>query len=155
MLHVLPVIQQNLTMTQRQFWAAIGHPLRAHPYAAILVAIATNETLGDDAYTFADACCIVSADDGHGVLQLTSSWPINWTDPRASAEYAIEHFIEPAGDYWEPLAADTSSLVRLIAATYNEGLGAAIRWHDRGNVDGGTTNDYAARALTVYERITT
>ena len=142
---------EKLTPTELLFWGRLGG-LQRDPLAPLIMAIAYNETLSG--YSFESACFVISEDDGHGVMQLTSSWPTDWSNPFANAEYALAHFIEPAADYWGIRTQDPTAFVRLVAATFNEGLGAAIRYHLRGNVDAGTTDNYGARALANYKRIT-
>lgn len=96
-----------------------------------------------------DSPDVESGDGGHGLMQLTSSYPDNWQDPATNIEYAIKNFIIPAWQYWDQyLQAD--GLVRAIAASYNAGIGAAIEGHDKGNVDLYTTDNYGERALTNY-----
>ena len=88
----------------------------------------------------------ISADGGHGIMQLTSSYPDDWADPTANITYAIDHFLVPAYNDWRTTL-QGDDLVRAIAATYNAGLGNAQAGHAQGNVDLYTTNDYGARAL--------
>ena len=110
-------------------------------------AIKWNETAA-----LPDAATVVSADGGHGLMQLTSAFPPNWADPYANALYAIDNFLEPAETYW---AAELQGedLVRAIAAEYNAGRSAAIHAHAAGDIDAATTNNYAARALATYLRL--
>ena len=101
-----------------------------------------------------DPVTVVSGDGGHGIMQLTSSWPENWADPLANFTYAIRYFLLPAVQYWHGLQGYAGPvLVKLVAATYNEGLGAAIRYHNQGDVDLGTTNDYGAGVLAIYNNL--
>jgi len=93
---------------------------------------------------------VMSGDGGHGLMQLTSSWPENWADPYANIEYAIAHFIVPAWQYWDQWL-QGEGLIRAIAASYNAGLGNAIAGHEKGNVDLYTTNNYGQRALEHYQ----
>lgn len=86
---------------------------------------------------------------GHGIMQLTSSWPADWADPGASIDYATTKFLIPARDYWAPTL-QGDDLVRAIAASYNAGIGGAQLGHDRGDVDLCTTDRYGARALAHY-----
>lgn len=115
-------------------------------FPCLVGAIKMNETgLGQGPTTEND----ISADGGHGIMQLTSSYPSDWADPTANITYAIDHFLIPAYDAWkDQLQGD--DLVRAIAATYNAGYGNAASGHSIGNVDAYTTNDYGARALTHY-----
>jgi hypothetical protein len=91
---------------------------------------------------------------GHGIMQLTSSWPNDWSDPEANFKYAIEQFIEPDWNAWaEQTGLQGDGLVRAIAASYNAGLGAAMLAHKRGDVDAVTTNRYGERALEHYHAL--
>ncbi len=102
----------------------------------------------------ADAATVISGDGGHGAYQLTSSYPDNWQDVTASGIYAIDHFLMPAIQYWHGLHLfNGDTLVLLVAATYNEGLGAAIKWHEAGDVDRGTTNEYGHGVLAIFKRL--
>ena len=101
----------------------------------------------------ADPPDVQSADGGHGLMQLTSSWPSDWADPQANFTYAVAHFITPAWQYWADQGLVGENLVRAIAATYNAGLGNAIAGHRNGNVDELTTNNYGARALANYQAL--
>lgn len=92
---------------------------------------------------------VVSADGGHGLMQLTSSYPPDWADPEANFRYAVQNFILPAWTYWNT-SLQGDDLVRAIAASYNAGIGGAQNGHDQGNVDLYTTNNYGARALANY-----
>lgn len=121
----------------------------AENVAPLLVyAIRLNET------SEGDPPDIVSGDGGHGVMQLTSSYPPDWADPRANIAFAIENFIAPE---WASWVRDTGlqgeNLVRAIAASYNAGYGAALAAHNAGDVDAATTNQYGARALANYRRL--
>ncbi len=110
-------------------------------------AVKQNETGPDDP---AD---IVSAGGGYGIFQLTSSYPSNWADPLANARYAITQFLQPAYAYWQAQGFTGTTLVKLVAASFNEGLGAAIEYHAQGNVDIGTTNNYGERAVDNYVKL--
>lgn len=142
-----------------------GQPLPASfPYASIINqlcgdrtppclvgAIKFNETgLGCGPET--ENC--VSFDGGRGVMQLTSSYPSDWTDPRSNIGYAIAHFIDPAIDAWIALGLQGDDLVRAVAASYNEGLGTAELAHKtRDDVDAYTTHAYGMRALEEFKRL--
>lgn len=116
-------------------------------------AIKMNETgLGFGPHTEQD----ISRDGGHGIMQLTSSYPSDWRDPAANIGYAIAHFILPDWEAWttSPYLLTGDNLVRAVAAAYNDGLGTAERDHAfYGNVDRSTTNHYAARALAHYQSL--
>lgn len=115
------------------------------PYVAF--AIKWNETAN-----LPDAATVVSGDGGHGLFQLTSSFPLNWADPYENALYAVDEFLKPAERYWaHELQGD--DLVRAIAAEFNAGRTQAIEGHERGNLDLYTTNNYAARALVTFHKL--
>ncbi len=95
----------------------------------------------------------VSGDGGHGLFQLTSSYPPDWADPFANASYAITQFLAPAYAYWAAQGYIGDQLIKLVAATFNEGISAAIEAHVAGDVDAGTTNDYGARAVANYHML--
>jgi soluble lytic murein transglycosylase-like protein len=109
----------------------------------LIAAIKFNETgLGHDP-------TVVSGDGGHGLMQLTSSYPSDWANPTANFTYAIEHFLIPAWSDWVDTE-EGDNLVRCVAATYNAGYGNAWAGHVEGSVDKYTTNNYGARALEAY-----
>lgn len=131
---------------------AAGHENFSPP---LLYAIGAIETiLGESTGYIKNAASAVSGDGGHGIFQLTSSWPPNYADPYTNALYAIRVFLLPALHHWNEAGFSGDNLVRLVAATFNEGLGAAIARHDAGDVDAGTTDHYAARALACYHVLT-
>jgi len=141
-----------------------GAPLPSgFPYAAIIAArcipdsffpclvgaIKMNETgLGHGP----DTETIVSGDGGRGIMQLTSSYPSNWTNGAVNIGYAIDHFLIPAYQAWRG-ELQGPDLIRAIAATYNAGLGNAQAGHREGDVDKYTTNRYGARALAHYQNL--
>jgi hypothetical protein len=115
------------------------------PYVAY--AIKWNETAN-----LPDAATVISADGGHGLFQLTSSFPADWQDPYVNALYAVEDFLRPAETYWaHELQGD--DLVRAIAAEFNAGRTQAIEGHEKGNLDLYTTNNYGTRALASYHKL--
>ena len=146
-----------------------GHPIPAGlPYAAeittacaaedmppcLLYALAWRESIQGEVNGSWNAATVVSADGGHGLFQLTSSYPSNWADPTHNAAYAIADFVSPTIDYWNGIHKFTGeTLVLLVAATFNEGLGAAIRYHAEGDVDAGTTNEYGHGVLAIYRTL--
>lgn len=99
-----------------------------------------------------NAATVVSADDGHGLFQLTASWPSGWRDPYTNALYAVDNFLVPAETYWAPIV-QGEDLVRCIAAEFNAGRSNAIAGHQNGDVDKYTTNDYGRRALATYHKL--
>jgi hypothetical protein len=97
---------------------------------------------------------VQSGDGGHGLFQLTSSYPDDWADPYANALYAVQYFLAPAETYWaDTMGLQGTDLVRAIAAEFNAGRGGAMQGHEEGDVDKFTTNHYAARALAHYEAL--
>lgn len=119
-------------------------------FPCLVGAVKMNETgLGKGPTTETD----ISGDGGHGIMQLTSSYPSTWQEPAANIGYAIDHFLLPAYAYWREHL-QGNDLVRAIAATFNAGLGNAQAGHNEGNVDRYTTNYYAARALRHYQDLT-
>jgi hypothetical protein len=144
-------------------------PIPAHlPYASnvtaachtmdfppcFLYAIAWHESIQGEVNGKWDASTVVSGDGGHGLCQLTSSWPPDWANPTENAQYALDEFLLPALRYWHGLHLYTGdNLLRLVAATFNEGLGAAEKYHAEGNVDIGTTDNYAAAVLAIFHKL--
>jgi hypothetical protein len=116
------------------------------PY--VTYAIKFNETAA-----LPDAATIISPDGGHGLMQLTSSFPANWADPYQNVLYAIGHFLAPAETFWKTFE-QGDNLIRCIAAEYNCGRSNTIEGHEQGDVDKYTTNNYAARALSAYTLLT-
>jgi hypothetical protein len=92
---------------------------------------------------------------GRGIFQLTSSFPYDWRDPYANALYAIHNtgFMLDAESYWVRLGLQGDDLVRAIAASFNAGIGGAMAGHQAGDLDRYTTDQYAARALTMYQQL--
>ena len=121
----------------------------------LLYAIAWRESIsGEVNGQWPDAATVVSSDNGHGLCQLTSSWPDDWADPVANVNYAIEEFVLSAIRYWHGLqkfSGDT--LVLLVSATFNEGLGAAEKYHAQGNVDAGASDSYGHGVLANYQKL--
>jgi hypothetical protein len=101
-----------------------------------------------------NACEVISYDNGHGLFQLTYSWPENWTDAYTNAAYAVTQFLRPAEDYWAGVRGEQGDdLIRCIAAEFNAGRTQACAGHDEGDVDKYTTNRYGARALSNYHSL--
>jgi len=121
----------------------------------LLYAVAYRETIhGELVGLWPSALTVVSGDGGHGLFQLTSSYPAAWEDPLINALYAIDVFLKPAIDYWHGLQNYSGDdLVRLVAATFNAGLGGAEKGHAAGDVDKYTTDHYAAAVLTYYHNL--
>jgi hypothetical protein len=116
----------------------------------ILYCIAEQETIDGERNKEWNAATVVSGDGGHGLCQLTSSYPANWADPEANAEYAVEGdpmFLRGAFKYWYRRGYRQRSLVKLAAATYNAGLGNVLRGHQNGNADEYDTDNYGQRLV--------
>lgn len=96
---------------------------------------------------------VISADGGHGLMQLTSSFPPDWADPAANFRYAIEQYINPAWEHWAAEGLSGDDLVRAIAATYNAGLGGAEAGHAEGDIGKYTTDHYDQRCLAHYQAL--
>lgn len=117
---------------------------------ALLYAIAYRETISGEAAGFWTASSVVSPDGGHGLCQITSPpIPMAWSDPLTNATAAARNFIQPALALWAPHFSG-DALVKLVACSYNEGYGAALYWHGRGDADRGTTDHYGAAVLAYY-----
>jgi hypothetical protein len=107
----------------------------------------------------ASAATIMSTngDGGHGIFQLTSSFPDNWQDPQVSAQYAIKNFLMPAvQNCLASMYLSGDQLVRVASDVYNEGWGAEQISHSLYNdADFLTTgHDYGQRALAAYKELT-
>lgn len=124
-------------------------------FPLVAYAIACNESIVGEIAGKWNACTVCSADGGHGLFQLTSSWPAAWDDPDANARYAVQHFLYPALLQWRVNAPNVlgDDLVRAIAATFNAGFGLAWDGHKRGDVDLYTTDRYGQRALSYYRSL--
>jgi len=121
-------------------------------FPCLVGAIKMNETgLGQGPVSEND----ISFDGGHGLMQLTSSWPDNWEDPETNIAYAVQMYMLGAYASWTspPYSLDGDDLVRAIAASYNAGFDNALAGHRIGNVDAYTTNNYGARALSNYKAL--
>ena len=118
-------------------------------------AIAWRETITIEGTSLCpNAATFIASDGGHGLCQLTASFPDDWMNPIANAGYAIDNFLVLALNYWHGLhgySGDT--LMLLVAATYNEGLGAAEKYHASGDVDAGTTDEYGHGVLQKYREL--
>ena len=118
-------------------------------------AIAWRESIrGELAGMWKSAEDVVSEDGGHGLFQLTSSYPDDWSDTAANVRYALSYFLVPSLHFFAGTGLRGDALVRCVAAAFNEGQGTAWLDHLAGNVDLGTTgNDYASDVLTQYQRL--
>jgi hypothetical protein len=120
-----------------------------------LYAHAWQETIKIDGM---DAAGALSGDGGHGLLQLTASYPSNWDDPQANASYAITNFLEPAIAYWNGVRGiDGDALVKCVAAEYNAGRTNAIKGYEAGDVGKYTTHtagvSYSDLVLRYYRQL--
>jgi hypothetical protein len=118
-------------------------------------AIAWRETIrGEKAGLWPSAVNVVSGDGGHGLFQLTSSWPSDWESINANIAYALSHFLVPTMHFFAGAGQRGEALIRCIAAAFNEGTQTAYLDHLLGNVDIGTTgHDYASDVLAQYQRL--
>jgi hypothetical protein len=145
-------VRNGIVGTPLDLAARFAQPINAACAAAnwfpyVVAAIQHNETNG-----LANAATVISDDGGHGVMQLTSSYPPNWAEPYANVLYAIDNFLQSAETYWAR-ELQGNDLIRAIAAEYNAGRSQAIAGHEAGNVDLYTTNDYGQRALGTYLKL--
>lgn len=98
---------------------------------------------------------VISPDEGHGVFQLTSSWPLEWDDPFTNTAYAISHFMQPALHYFAGRTFKGDLLVQLVADAFNEGTARVDSFLARGlSPDIGTTNgNYGATVRAHYRAL--
>ena len=109
--------------------------LYAHGWQETIKVAGWIGTLGKTPATF------ISGDGGHGIFQLTASYPLNWEDPEANAAYAIANFLKPAIQYWNPKYGVTGdALIKCVAAEYNAGRANAESGHNEGDVGKYTTH---------------
>jgi hypothetical protein len=120
---------------------------------ALLYAIAWHESIAGEVAGLWTAATVLSDDGGHGLCQLTSSWPDDWEIPFSNASFACSQFIVPAAQYWCQRVEGAFALVKCIAATYNAGLGNAVAGHSIGNVDAYTTDGYGAAVTAIFASI--
>ena len=122
-------------------------------FPCVLGAVAWEETL--KVLTPAQAMPYISSDNGHGIFQLTDSWPKDWQVPSSSAAYACDDYLLPALKQWTTQTTlQGDDLIRAVAATYNAGWQNAWDGHLNGNVDEYTTNqDYGTRVLADYHTL--
>jgi hypothetical protein len=109
--------------------------LYAHGWQETIKVAGWIGTLGKTPATF------ISDDGGHGIFQLTASYPPNWQDPQANATYAIQNFLKPAIAYWNQTHGLTGdALIKCVAAQYNAGAGGAQAGYAEGDVGKYTTH---------------
>jgi hypothetical protein len=124
--------------------------------------VANRETLraqrsGWLAATFAgkDAATVITGDGGHGVFQLTSSFPDDWADVMANTLYALDHFLVPSMHYYAGAGHEGDELLDLIADAFNAGSGRVNSFRVQGlTADMATTGgDYGADVLRCYHAL--
>lgn len=144
-----------------------GTALPAHlPYAANIQKICTTPVDNFSpclAYAIAwretirgtkNPVTVISGDGGHGLFQLTSSFPSDWDDVDANIRYALDHFLIDDLNFFANQGLRGDDLVRCVAAAFNSGQGTAWLNHQAGNVDLGTTgHNYASDVLSNYHRL--
>jgi len=113
------------------------------------------------------AANVVSTSGGYGLFQLTPSasgiaLPENWQDPLVNARFAVEHWFNAAAQggfpYWTaaPFDFEGTTLIKCVAASFNAGLGGAMRGHEEGDVDTYTENgNYGQRVVDAYLKLIT
>jgi hypothetical protein len=122
----------------------------------LLYAIGYHETIhGEIIGLWPSAQTVVSGDGGHGIFQLTSSFPPNWYEAYCNAHWAITGpgLLGDCLEYWHELGFAGDQLVKLVAASFNEGLSAAEAAYKTGNVDAGTTDGYGEAVVLIYNSI--
>lgn len=117
---------------------------------AVAYAVAWHETIEGETNGLWSAATVVSDDGGHGLFQLTSSYPDDWQLPKSNADYALTQFLVPFVSFWFNAKETGDNLVRCVAASFNAGLGGAQQGHSRGDVDLYTTDRYGEAVLAVY-----
>ncbi|GAC1584006.1 MAG: hypothetical protein NVS3B7_19400 [Candidatus Elarobacter sp.] len=125
-----------------------------------LYAIAWRETLAGERSGWlrsafgTDAAHVVSPDGGHGIFQLTDSFPPNWQDPYTNAKYAAERFYDPYLALWINRGFSGPTLLKLAADDFNAGDRRVKLWHDLGNADGATTGgNYGTDVLVIFSNL--
>ena len=117
-------------------------------------AIAWRESISGEVHGSWNARTVLSGDGGHGLFQLTSSFPEGWDDEAINVRYALSNFLIPALHQFARRDLRGDGLVQLVAASFNAGESAAWEAHLAGNVDLATTgNNYAEKALENFHRL--
>jgi hypothetical protein len=118
-------------------------------------AIAARESIMGQLEGKWNAANVISGDGGHGVFQLTSWYPDpGWDDPQINAHYAIADWLLPDSVFWfRNYGMTGDDLIRCTAASFNAGLGAAIKAHAAGDVDAVTSDRYGAGVLAIYKQL--
>ena len=138
------------------------------PYAAVIqapclelgfppclaYAIAWRESISGEVSGSWNACTVLSGDGGHGLFQLTSSFPDGWEDEDVNIRYALNTFLIPSLHQFFRRGLVGDALVRLVAAAFNAGETAAWEAHLAGDCDIATTgNNYASSILSTFHRL--
>lgn len=127
--------------------------------AFLAYSIASVETIDGELAGLWNAATVVSPDGGHGLFQLTASFPDNWQTPLANALWAIDTFINPSWIYWSNVSSvfRGDNLVRAVAAEFNAGRNNAIAGHAHGEIGRYTTKSdgvtYDYRVLDRYHKL--
>jgi hypothetical protein len=117
-------------------------------------AIAWRESISGEVHGTWNAATVLSGDGGHGLFQLTSTFPEGWDDENINVRYALSNFLIPALHQFARRGLRGEDLIRLVAASFNAGESAAWEAHLAGNVDLATTgNDYSTCVLASYGRL--
>jgi hypothetical protein len=117
-------------------------------------AIAWRESISGEVHGSWDARTILSGDGGHGLFQLTSTFPEGWDNENINVRYALSNFLIPALHQFARRGLCGDYLARLVAASFNAGERAAWEAHLAGNVDLATTgNNYASSVLATFHRL--
>lgn len=122
--------------------------------ALLAYAIAWRETISGEKNGSWEASSVVSPDGGHGLFQLTSSFPPSWPDPYDNALYACDNYIVPDAVYWyRKYGYSGETLVRCVAASFNAGIQGAEEGHAVGDVGKYCTGDYVEAVLGFYKKL--
>lgn len=135
--------------------AAIQTPCLQLGYPPCLAyAIAWRESISGEVHGSWNACTVLSSDGGHGLFQLTSSFPEGWDNEDVNIRYALNSFLIPALHQFARRGLSGDVLARVCAAAFNAGEEAAWEAHLAGDVDLATTgNDYAGAVLATFHRL--
>ena len=133
--------------------AACEEPGKSFP-PCLAYAVAWRESISGETHGSWNARTVLSNDGGHGLFQLTSSFPEGWEDENINVRYALDYFLIPSLEQFGDRGLRGDNLVRLVAASFNAGDSAAWESYLAGNVDLATTgNDYAASVLANFHRL--
>jgi hypothetical protein len=117
-------------------------------------AIAWRESISGEVNGSWNAATVLSSDGGHGLFQLTSTFPEGWDNEDVNVRYALSNFLIPALHQFARRALRGDDLARVVAASFNAGESAAWKAHLAGDVDLATTGaTYASAVLSTYQRL--